>query len=147
MGVNNTLQLPTSTKKSAFSLLECLVTLLVTAMILFSLSSILHLYQHWYYKYSEDYTDQWHHLSLLLEQELQHFKFVNLQPNSLLVTSGTQNYRLVLRRGTLYKTPGYHPYAFHVREWKLTYQAPLLILTLTYTNDQSFTGYFYLEES
>lgn len=139
-------QLRKYSKIPAFSLLECLITLLVTAMILFSLSTSLQFYRHWHQTQFADQTSHWHHLCLLLENELQHFKLISVQSNTLILANEQQRYSLVLRRGTLYKTPGYHPYAFHIHKWYLAYEASILTMTITYDNGQTFTSYFYLEE-
>ncbi|MBS4455315.1 competence type IV pilus minor pilin ComGF [Tuanshanicoccus lijuaniae] len=132
--------------RKGFILWEALLSLFIISMMVHSLFSALSSYQKIRQLEIDNHAADWVQLMVMLEQELKHYQLESVTPTQINLSAGKQPYQIVLQNNKLFKKPGHQPYAYEVKGWYVSYQAPVIEIVLTYQNNQTFSGVIHLEE-
>lgn len=126
--------------KKGFTLVESLLSLLVFAIIMHSLSmAVTH-----YYRIEEQFrTDQsleFHLFTKILSLELENYQFITATNQMISLTDVNKPLKIIHSNHKIYKTPGHQPYLYDVQSWFLEWTDPILIVTVTFTNQQVYSA-------
>lgn len=122
------------------TLWECLVSLIVMSMLMHALYTAILSYQHIIKANNQDFTADWELLVVLLQTELEQYEIVEVLPQELRIKNEKNEYRIMLSKNRIYKTPGFHPYAYHISDCYWFGDARHLTVTIEYSNGQIFSG-------
>lgn len=87
-----------------------------------------------------DYTADFEQFLVLLEAELTHYEILDVTSNKIKMKDAKGQYEVIQQNQKIIKTPGHHPYAYHIKEWELSYFAPFIEINVTFDNQQLFYG-------
>lgn len=121
---------------------------MVTSVVLNLLSSLISYSNNVYKEVAYDYEEEWNHFVLFFQEELNHYKYVDHSENNLFVRTNDTNSswsRIQLKSNKIYRT-GHQPFLYKVKNWYISYNAPILYIKVQFTNEQEFADVFYLEE-
>lgn len=119
---------------------EGLLTLLVVSLILHALLMSTSTFKHVRDQESQDRTAEALTFMELLERELEAGKVRKITSQEIQLLGKQQVFRINLRNGKIYKSPGHHPYLLDVASWYLIDQGQKVLIEVILKNGQSFSG-------
>lgn len=131
--------------KNGFTLIEALLSLIVLAIIMHSLSmSVTH-----YYRIEEKFrTDKGLEFQLftkIISLELENYQFISASRNTITLSDQSKQFTIIHSNQKIYKTPGHHPYLYEVQQWYLDWSQPILTITVVFTNQQQYSTYLIID--
>lgn len=130
----------------AFTLMEMLVSLLITGLLFHSLSTIFNSYsQIEDYLRSTKHNDFLHFMSVF-EAELKHYELVEVRDKELVVQNQSIFY-FELANNKIYKKPGHQILLYNVNDWQLKSYHSILKVEVLFENGEDYKGYLPLGEA
>ncbi|MBG9980967.1 prepilin-type N-terminal cleavage/methylation domain-containing protein [Facklamia sp. DSM 111018] len=127
--------------QAAFTLIECLLALTILSLIMHGLMTSIQHYQKIDQEIRDDQYLEWQHFVLSIESELSQYKIESLSNQQIDISDSLErHYSIILKNQKIYKTPGHHPYLYHVKDWYVTANPPFIDITLEFTNGQIFSA-------
>lgn len=133
--------------RQGFTLVECLFSLLILALLFEATVLTLQSYQRWIKAAETDHGLEWQNFVMVFEAELNHFQVQQVGLDYLDLVDrqdDKKTYRIVLNKQRLYKQPGYQPYLYQVAEWRLAQSGESLRVEVSFSNGQVYQTYFWL---
>lgn len=136
----------TRNNTQGFTLLECLMSLFVVALITQALLLAVQSYQRVDEAVRNDYSARWYQFLSVLEQELVDYRLVDVESNRIRIQDAQgEIYTLLHKNHKIYKTRGFQPFLYEVKRWKVGYEAPFLAVVVEFDNGETYSGSVYLE--
>lgn len=135
--------------KQAFTLLECLISLMIFSLVLHGLLTAVDYYKTSDQRMRQNRQNDLHHFELLFEEELKHYQVVQVHDQRLVLANPEKNFQrsqIILHHQKIYQTPGHQPYLYQVNAWQLI---PLneeqLLINLQLVSGESYTCIFKIQ--
>lgn len=128
--------------KYGFTLMESLISLLITSLVMHILIVSVTNYQT-IYTYHHDSKDiEWLQFLILLEKELTNYSDIYAESNQLRMTKIDDQKPMMIRfsNNQIYITPGYQPLLFEVQDWTVLTTDNILFIDLQFTNNAYYSG-------
>lgn len=135
--------------KYGFTLMESLISLLITSLVMHILIVSVTNYQTIYTHHHDSKDIEWLQFLILLEKELTHYTDIYAEDNQLRITKKDDQRSMVLRfsNNQIYITPGYQPLLFEVKDWSILTTENILYIDLQFTNNAYYSGQIQINES
>ncbi|MGF3067196.1 competence type IV pilus minor pilin ComGF [Facklamia sp. P12950] len=139
---------PYKQSKWAFTLIECLITLSIVALIMNTLMISVSHYRKLDENMRQDRSLDWQHFTLMMESEFDHFLIIGVSEQEINLCLKEDYYEqssVILRNQKIYRRPGHHPYLFQVKSWHLNSEKPFITISVELTNGQIFSHTFHTD--
>ncbi|MBG9988533.1 ComGF family competence protein [Aerococcaceae bacterium DSM 111176] len=128
--------------KYGFTLMESLISLLITSLVMHILIVSVTNYQTIYTHHHDSKDIEWLQFLILLEKELTNYSDIYAESNQLRMTKIDDQKPMMIRfsNNQIYITPGYQPLLFEVQDWTVLTTDNILFIDLQFTNNAYYSG-------